>query len=196
METELIVGLIAGGVAVFTSLLIIGAQINLSTKNFEDEYGDKVERIKLLLKGNIDRLILDLLMSKMKDLKSEGFKDWKEVDTGVFADLLDKQSYELINPKELDKIIETSSEHDEWSDFIVEGKNCLRTIGLSVIIFGIFVLLSVIALILTEDFGLIPLMAIIGFVIIMFLLMYCSHRHDMLKKVDETYKKVQAGIEI
>lgn len=196
MEIELIVGLIAGGVAVFTSLLIVGVQINFNTKNFEEEYSDKVEMIKVILKGRIDRLILDLLKSKMKDFKSEGFKNWKAVETNVFIELLNKQEHEIVNPTELDDVIETSSQLDEWSNFIVDGKNCLRNIGILIIIFGIFILLSFIVLILTEDFGLIPLIVLIGIIIITPLIASCFERRAMLKKVDETYKKVQAGRDI
>jgi len=198
MDTEIGVALILGGFTAFTSLLIIGVTVIFKTKSFEDEYENKVEKIKLYLQGKMDGVLVDFMKSKLEDFLPKGIKQWKKTDMASFSNLLDEQKFELVNTRELDPLFVTAVEYDAWVEFISDCKKNLRKIGMWIIIVGIAIL-SFVGIInyfneLAEpNIGLLVILMIIP---ITMLISKCSEYHENLKKVDETYNKLQSGWDI
>ena len=196
METFLVVGLIAGAAAIFTSLLVVGVQIIFYTKSFEEEYGEKVEKIKFKLKNNVDRFILDMIREKLRKIQSSVPKDDKKENKSVFSNLLDEIPFELIEMPELDELIEMTAKHNLWSQFTVLGKKNIRRIGILIIGIGITVLFFSGIAIFFEDVSVLAFMFIILFFLGVSLFSCCSDYHQQLKSIDDTYEKYQAGLEI
>lgn len=195
METELMVGLIVGGAATFTSLLIVGIQIIFYTKTFEEEYRDKVEKIKLRLKTKIDEFILDLTTSKMGELLSiiQKKKDNKKINK---KKILEDFSHELIEVHELDELLEYTYKHNKWSHFMVDCKGYIRKIGVCVIVSGIIVILFFSLAVFIKNLEIISFMFFTLLFIGLFMLSNISEYHKNLKNVDKTYERLQTGLEL
>jgi len=196
MDTQLMVGLIIGGTATFTSLLIVGIQIVFYTKSFEEEYGDKVEKIKFRLKTTIDEFILKLIASTFKELLPIISKIKKGTEAINDKKLLEEIGHDLIKVHELDELLEATSKHNEWSEFMVDCKCIIRRIGISIISGGLIVLIFFIISVAIEDIGFLAFMGMALFFLAFILAGFISEYHNKLKKIDKTYQIVQAGLEV
>lgn len=196
MDTQLIVGLIVGGAATFTSLLLVGVQIIFYTKHFEDEYNNKVEKIKFRLKTTIDEFILNLITSNIKELIAVSLKSNKNSKTLDNKKLLEEIGHELIEVHELDELLEATAKHNAWSEFMVDCKRLLRRIGICVIISGLVVLIFFSVTVALENIDIIAFMIISLIFLSIFLFGLISEFHNNLKDVDKTYQRLQAGLEL
>lgn len=196
MQVELIVAIITAIVAIFTSLLVAGLNLIFKTKAFEDEYTEKVEKIQITLKTKMDRYVIDMIKNKIKNLQEAGFKRWKEIDTPVFSDFLNEMKYQLVSPRELDELFAATSDYDMWSQFIIDGKKVIRIIGGLMVFIGAYVAGVLGLFIYLERSDILVIGSFFGIFIGMYTIQQVNIYRNYLKRVDETYRKVQLGIEI
>ena len=194
MDVQLMAGLIVGGAATFTSLLIVGVQIIFYTKSFEEEYADKVKKIKFKLKTTIDDQVFDIARKVLEELikiKEKG--DFKKID---IKNLPEESINQIVKVNELNKLIEVTGTYNKWCGFIVQCKSLIRRIGVGVILSGLAVLVSFIIIVSLDDLSLLPLMfmalSFIGF----FLWTIIMEYYNCLKKVDTNYEILESGLEL
>lgn len=195
MDVQLTVGLIVGGAATFTSLLLIGIQIIFYTKSFEEEYNEKVERIKLKIKTEIDEFILNLISEKLKELlpifkKNQGNKKISS------KHLLKQIDDELIRVHELDELLESTYKHNKWSHFMVDCKRKIRTIGICIILIGLSVMAFSAISIYLQTLEIFVFLLFIFFFLGMFIYGHIDEYRKNLKEVDETYERLQSGLDV
>jgi len=68
MDIQLMTALIVGGAATFTSLLIVGVQIIFYTKSFEEEYAEKVKKIKFKLKATVYNNVFTIVFKVLNEI--------------------------------------------------------------------------------------------------------------------------------
>lgn len=194
MDINVIVSLIAAGVAIFTSLLIAGIRVFFYTGDFEREYQDKVESIKIFLKGKINNLVEELLKNYIHRRQTPSIDGIGSEDVGeeeIFAALV--REFELEDPFELKDIIDTASEYDRWTKFIKECKENIRKIGLTLILSGMFALVAIGLYVLIQEEVLFAIYFPFGLLIAMILYDLVRSFLDNLKVVDQTYNDIQVG---
>ena len=194
MDPQIVVGLITGGAAIFTSLLIVGVQIIFHTKSFEEEYSNKVAKIKLKLKTTIDGQILTIVNRVLEELVKVKEKQGAEKisDLNISEEIIN----EIIEVHALDTLIEVTGSHNQWCNFIVRCKELIRRIGAAVILSGLTVLISFIFVIVLNSYDSIPFMFMILFFIAFFLFGFIAEFRKCLMDVDSTYEKLESGLEL
>jgi len=193
MEIELI------GATVGTALFIVGVQIIFYTKRFEDEYGDKIDAIKTILKSNIEKMLRDLFKRRyFSHIDKEDKGTWKErsMTGAIFSEILSEEDKELVNPHELDNIVDASAKYNMWSNFLVNGKRIWREIGMIVILFGVIIILSSILYSFTQSEDIILFTFFFLMILGGVLFSLAMSQRENLIKIDETYMKVQEEIDI
>lgn len=194
MDVQLMAGLIVGGAATFTSLLIVGVQMIFYTKSFEEEYADKVKKIKFKLKTTIDSNVFSIVSNVLNELlKIKGKKDSEKID---LKKLPEETINQIVKVNELNKLIEVTGTHNEWCSFIVRCKSLIRKIGVGIILSGLTVLISFIIIVSLDDFDLLPLMFMALMFIGVFIWMNVTEYSKCLKKADTTYEKLESGLEL
>lgn len=193
MEIEMI------GATVGTAFFIVGVQIIFFTKRFEDEYGDKIDVIKTIIKSNIEMMLRELFEKKyLSHIQKEGKGTWKEhsMSGAIFSEISSLEDNELSNPHELDNIVEASAKYDTWATFLVNGKKVWRQIGMVVVLFGATIVISSVVYGFTESPDII-IFATFAFLMLGTLLFnLCVIQRNNLRKIDETYMKVQEEMDI
>lgn len=196
MDVELMVGLIVGGSATFTSLLIVGVQIIFYTKSFEDEYYNKVEKIKLRLKTDVDEYIIKLTsvnIGKIFKLAAEKKYDPKKMK---IDDFYDEIKSDLIEIHELDELLDTTFKHNKWTHFMVDCKKLIRQIGSCTIICGLIILGFFLLAVIIDNLEIIPFLIMALFFFGMYLLGLISSYREKLKNVDLAYERLQSGLDL
>lgn len=200
METELEIALIAFCSLIFTSLVALGVSFYFRTKSFEEEHEKKIERIINYYKVKLDSYVLDIVKEKMAKIKKIPTteieaKNWQAIEAPVFADFLHNSGIELVSPRELDAILVSASSVDIWADFIMDNKIRFRRIGIVVILMGIGSILSLAGYYYYGESVL--FFTVLGYVVLsIFLFFECQELNQQIKRLEKTYSKINAGIDI
>jgi len=153
MIDNLSIGLLGAGFSFLVGCLLIGVQIALNTKNFEEEYHKKIEKIKLVINWRLERALRKLFKNRFSvpAVTSEG--KWTQVfpetlddirfkegtDAEVFPEFTieEEEFIELVTLDQTEEIYEYVNKLRRWSHVTCEGKEYLRKIGRDTILIGI-----------------------------------------------------------
>ena len=135
----------------------------------------------------MDRFVLDMIRDKIETIRSgqmipqqnSNNDSWREINDSAFNNFQEIGS-EIVHPREFDELRDIASEHDDWSEFIKEGKKKLRQIGFLVILLGTYFLLSFVSYFIFGG-SVISISFMICVLLFAFLFSTCTEYHAKIK---------------
>jgi hypothetical protein len=176
------VGFIAATVC--TACIIVGVQVIFYTKSFEEEYKEKIDKIREIRRWELDEKVKKLCTPYMKS-KGDEIEDSSE-NREIFPEFR-----EDIRQNLLDAVVKGAQGFYPWFDKIPEGKRYLRQLGGLIILFGV------------SAFGFGVVVALFGFssaallfievtiILLFFAIRNAQKYFKLLNFLDEKFKEVE-----
>lgn len=209
----LVNGFIGAAVSFLVGCLIVGIQVTFFTKNFEEEYGRKIDKIKLVINWRLEKALRNLftkkkypLLEATEDIKwmkvfpetIEDIRFLEGVGTEVFSELTSheiQESLELVSLDDMQEIFEDVKKLKKWSTCSRDAKDYLRTIGKNIILVGIIISISLFIIVSFPEaivlFGVVYGLTIVGMCIVIPLYQSCRSYIRTVHEIDETYEKIE-----
>lgn len=171
---------------VCTACIIVGVQIIFYTKSFEDEYKEKIDKIREIRRWELDEKVKKLCTPYVKS-KGDGIEDFNE-NREIFPEFR-----EDIRQGLLDDVVEGTKECYIWVEKIPEGKRYLRRLGGLIILFGVsaFGFGVVVALFGFSPHMATPLFIELIFLVLIFSLITAQKYFRLLKFLDEKFIEIE-----
>lgn len=171
------------GWVAFGVLLTVAIQLYFfRPKSFSEEYESKIESISIAFKGRLFDEIEELYKKKHQ-IESKPIAK-KQIFPEVREDLV---LYKL------DDVLHYSSKYNEWSDALKDGKRYLKTLGISIFIFSIILLLTFHLLSITTDKTSLIFLIYIAIFPIIIAFMNAINYDKLTKQIDNSYSLVKKG---
>ena len=208
LSEQMVNGLIGVGVTFLIGCLVVGVQVIFYTKNFQEEHGKKIDKIKTVLNWKLEKALQSLFKKRKFSLleENEALK-WTKVfpetiedirfkegaDTEVFPELIlrEEESLELVSLDDMEEIYENVRKLKRWSIASRETKDYLRKVGKFVILLGVVVLIGLTVFTTIPEIAILIIWIYVLTFTIIPIYQSCHKYIKLINEIEEIHEKIE-----